>query len=182
MRDEDINMIIIPAGYTGQHNSSITYSIVPGLGVSVDPIPPDISDDLCALYERTLYSVSTYPIEKEPGLVLEVVSGNIELRNSDDGSIIGYIDSSIGPIIFDKEYGISTSNKYYYDGNNEMLTNIGVTSDSLSIQAHPISGKPTLYVSFMFYAILCESFDELMAGYTYTDSTVTLQINTDSGL
>lgn len=185
MRDADINMIIIPAGYTTNKGNSITYSILPGLGVSVT-IPLDMEDHLYGTYLMELSSVSAYPVVKEPGLVLEVVSGAIELRNIE--GIIGYLDSSIGAIRLEK-ISSSTTNKYAYDGNNEMLNNIlnddnniGTTSaEYLFIQAHPVSGKPTLYID-MIYDILCDSFDDLMAGYTHTKGSVTLQITPDSSL
>lgn len=178
MRDADINMIIIPVGYTGQYDCSITYSIVPGLGVSVT-IPPPIEETVGSMYYQTLYPVSAYPVYKEPGLVLEVLSGEIDMTD-DTPVITGNIDSSIGAIRLEKN---STLNGYYYDGNNEMLNNIGIASAmDLYIEVHPVQKKPALYIGGVRYAILGDSFDDLMAGYTYTTSYVTLQITNDSSL
>lgn len=123
--------------------------------------------------------------KKEPGLILEVISGSITFSNpkAEEDFVTETLDSSIGPIRLDKDSSDSTSNKYCYDGNNELLTNIGITSgDDLFIMNHPVQNKPALYIGGTIYAVLCESFDELMTGYTYTTNKVTLQITQDSSL
>ena len=180
MRDADINMIIIPAGYTSLYDSNITYNIVPGLGVSVT-LPPPIEETVSSLFYMILDSVSVYPVYKEPGLVLEVVSGSLATRLDAPGITVN-IDSSIGAIRLEKRSG-SAKNEYYYDGTNEMLNNIGIASaNAFYIIEHPVSGKPALYIGGSMYATLGDSFDDLMAGYTYTNGSLTLQITQDYSL